>query len=217
MSTCASAVGANYEIRYAPGAVVITRSPLVVTVGDVLRLVGQPDPAFQYTVAGLVGDDTVAALTGSPSYVTPATSTSAAGTYPVTVSGLAAANYAVAFEPGTLTIARAPVRPSPGATTATVERDGDAGGDGDGDGSLGASSGADGGSASEVSPPAVESDSGAAPAADGAGTPTAENGGDTATATATATGAPWPLILGGLALVVVAAGSATAVVRRPRS
>ncbi|GAA3803992.1 MBG domain-containing protein [Cellulomonas soli] len=210
-SSCAAAVGANYAISYAAGAVVITRAPLVVTVGDASRLVGQPDPAFGYTVAGLVDGDTVAALTGSPSYSTPATPTSAVGTYPVKVSGLAAANYAIAFQPGSLTITRAPVEPSPRASsapdaaTATVERDQDAGGEG----ALGTSGGTDAGSASEATPPAVESDA-PAPAANGGGDRTAASSG------ASATGAPWPLVLAGLALLVVAAGAATAAVRRHR-
>ena len=85
---------------------------LVITVDDASRHTGQGNPAFTYTVTGtenLVNGDTVAtAITGVPVFSTPATPTSPAGTYPVSVSGLNSNNYTLAFVSGTLTVIQSP-------------------------------------------------------------------------------------------------------------
>ncbi len=85
---------------------------LTITVDDANRFTGQGNPAFTYTVTGtenLVNGDTVAtAITGVPVFSTPATPTSPAGTYPVSVSGLNSNNYTLAFVSGTLTVIQSP-------------------------------------------------------------------------------------------------------------
>jgi hypothetical protein len=83
---------------------------LTVTVNDASRLYGQGNPAFSYTVTGaLVNGDTYAtAVTGVPVYSTTATSTSAAGTYPISIAGgLNSSNYVIAFANGSLTVTKA--------------------------------------------------------------------------------------------------------------
>ena len=82
---------------------------LTITVQDASRFYGQGNPAFTYTVTGSLmnGDTYSTAITGVPVYSTPGTPTSAAGNYPVSVSGLNAANYVVAFVNGTLTVSKA--------------------------------------------------------------------------------------------------------------
>ncbi len=81
---------------------------LTITVDNASRYTGQGNPAFTYTVTGtenLVNGDTVAtAITGVPVFSTPATPTSPAGTYPVSVRGLNSNNYTLASVEGTLTI-----------------------------------------------------------------------------------------------------------------
>jgi len=79
---------------------------LTVTVANASRLYGQGNPAFSYSVTGtLVNGDTYAtAVTGVPVYSTAGTSTSPAGTYPISVAGLNSSNYVIAFVNGTLTV-----------------------------------------------------------------------------------------------------------------
>ncbi len=70
-------------------------------------------PAYAFAYSGFIGSDGPSALTALPSCraVDPATgnpvsSATAAGTYPITCSGGAAANYSFTYVPGTLTIGR---------------------------------------------------------------------------------------------------------------
>ena len=71
-----------------------------------VRFTGQADPAFTVTYTGFVNGDTAAVLTGAPALSTTATAASPAGLYPITPAAgtLAAADYAFAFVPGTLTV-----------------------------------------------------------------------------------------------------------------
>jgi hypothetical protein len=108
------------------GPVTVTISPrngpsggpaLTVTVANASRLYGQGNPAFNYSVTGtLVNGDTYAtAVTGVPVYSTTGTSTSPAGTYPISIAGLSSNNYVIVFVNGTLTVT-VPV----GGTTTSV-------------------------------------------------------------------------------------------------
>ncbi len=56
---------------------------------------GAPIPTLTYTITGFVNGDTLAVVTGSPTFTTPATSNSPIGQYPITlaVGTLSAANY----------------------------------------------------------------------------------------------------------------------------
>lgn len=70
---------------------------------------GAAIPALTYTVNGFVNSDMASVLTGGPTPATTATSSSAPGRYPITISQgtLSAANYTFTFVPGTLTITQA--------------------------------------------------------------------------------------------------------------
>jgi hypothetical protein len=92
--------------RTAPGG----GAALIVTASDASRAYGQGNPAFSYTVTGtLVNGDTYAtAVTGVPVYSTSGTSTSPAGTYPISIAGgLNSSNYVIAFANGTLIVTQA--------------------------------------------------------------------------------------------------------------
>ena len=119
----------NYTATVAPGTLTITPAPLSVAANNATRVYGSPNPAFTGTVSGLVNGDTV-----STSFITTATATSNAGTYPIVpvVSGPALPNYALVTTNGTLTVTPAatatvvvtsatPVQPGVSVTfTATV-------------------------------------------------------------------------------------------------
>ncbi len=88
----------------------ITPAALTVTANSLTGVYGQALPMLTDTITGFVFTDTVAsAVTGTPALATTATSTSAPGSYPVTVAKgtLAAANYSFNFVPDTLQISQA--------------------------------------------------------------------------------------------------------------
>lgn len=102
---------ANYE----PAADVsqqltVNQASLTITANDITKLVGQPNPALTITYTGFVNNETSAVLTTQPAISTTATTASAVGNYPITVTGAAAANYAITHVDGTLTITPLPAQ-----------------------------------------------------------------------------------------------------------
>ena len=67
---------------------------------------GQPVPALSYLYGGFVNGDTASVISGQPALSTPATATSNAGNYAITVSTgtLATTNYSFLYVSGTLTV-----------------------------------------------------------------------------------------------------------------
>jgi sugar lactone lactonase YvrE len=108
------ASAANYNnVTVVPGTLTITpaTTPLVVTVNNVARAYGAPNPTFTSAIAGAAPGDTF-----TVTYATTATALSDVGSYPITaaVSGANIANYAtVTVVPGALAI-------TPLATVTTV-------------------------------------------------------------------------------------------------
>jgi hypothetical protein len=106
---------ANITVRAANGilpnatqtfTIVVAPAALTVTANAQSRTYGAANPALTFSATGFVNADTTAtALTGA--LATGATATSAVGVYPITQGSLAAANYAISFTPGTLTVANA--------------------------------------------------------------------------------------------------------------
>jgi hypothetical protein len=82
----------------------IEKAPLTVTAADTARLAGEPNPAFRLVYTGFVNGEDTTALTARPVAATTAVPSSPAGTYPITVSGGTAANYAFVYVSGTLTV-----------------------------------------------------------------------------------------------------------------
>ncbi len=91
---------------------VIAKAPLTVTADDQSRLLGEPNPELSFSYAGFVGADSAETVfpapatktTAAPQASTTAKETSPAGSYPIRLSGGAAANYHFVFVPGTLTV-----------------------------------------------------------------------------------------------------------------
>ncbi len=92
----------------------IQRKAVTVTVTNQARYVGGTNPANAFTVSGLVNGDTAAAL-GTPTFSgsgTTADATTAIGSYPLSVSFSANANYVIAFgAAASLTISAVPLLP----------------------------------------------------------------------------------------------------------
>jgi len=105
---------ANYTISYAPGVLSIGQAPLTVTANSLSvaynGLVADGSSAtFGYGVSGLVGTDGASVLHGTAAYGGTATSAVNVGSYPITVGGLDAANYAISYAPGSLSISPIPL------------------------------------------------------------------------------------------------------------
>ena len=103
----------NEKVAYVEGTLTITQAPLTVGVQDVTITEGNAIPSFTLTYSGFKNGDTESnAFTTKPTATTMATSSSTSGTYPITVSGGTATNYAPTYMQGTLTIKEKPVEPA---------------------------------------------------------------------------------------------------------
>ena len=100
------ATSTNYNFSYVPGTLTITRALLTVTANDATREYGLANPTFTGSISGLRAGDTASVVSGLV-YGTTATTASNVGTFAITASGGAAANYDFSYVPGTLTITRA--------------------------------------------------------------------------------------------------------------
>ena len=105
--TAAGAADANYAITFVNGTLTIAPAPLTIKADDKSRPAGQPNPPLTATYTGFVNGDTVASLDSPVVLSTTANSTSPAGSYPITASGAADANYTITFVNGTLTVTSA--------------------------------------------------------------------------------------------------------------
>jgi gliding motility-associated-like protein len=108
-------------------------APLVITAQNQSRYYGEANPVLTFQYSGFVNSEDQTALSALPVAATTATTSSAVGSYPITLSGAAAANYAIRYIQGTLrvivgsfTFAPLPVRKygnadyDPGVTAAGV-------------------------------------------------------------------------------------------------
>lgn len=86
---------------------------LTISAQDTNKVYGAPLPGFTALYSGFTNGDTPASLTSLPILSTTATSSSPAGSYPITVSGASSSNYAIQYVAGTLTI-------TPAATTGSL-------------------------------------------------------------------------------------------------
>ncbi|MDN5284873.1 MAG: hypothetical protein JWR38_1147 [Mucilaginibacter sp.] len=95
---------ANYQIIYVPGNIVINQPTLTITANNASKIYGSANPVLSISYSGFVNSDNSNSLTTKPVITTTATQASVAGTYPITVSGAALANYKIVYVAGTLTV-----------------------------------------------------------------------------------------------------------------
>ncbi|MBL8058839.1 MAG: proprotein convertase P-domain-containing protein, partial [Anaerolineales bacterium] len=101
--------GPNYAVTYVPGALTVTPAPLTVTANNQSKAYGAVLPALTVGYSGFVNGETLAVLDVLPTAGTTATQSSPAGTYAITASGGADANYTFSYVPGTLTVNPVPL------------------------------------------------------------------------------------------------------------
>ena len=82
----------------------VTPAELTIRADDKTKFHWQPLPELTATYTGFVNGETAAALATLPALATTGTGTSPAGDYPITVCCAAAANYAITYVGGTLTV-----------------------------------------------------------------------------------------------------------------
>ena len=97
----------NYNDSYVDGVLTITKAPLTVTAQSYTRKQGEPNPEFAVGFEGFVNGETEAVLTVLPSISCEATESSEPGEYDIVVSGADAANYAISYVAGKLTVTEA--------------------------------------------------------------------------------------------------------------
>ena len=105
--SASAAASANYTITHAPGTLTIDKAALMITALSTNKVYGAALPVFSVVYSGFVNGDTTNSLTAQGVLSTTATASSPAGSYPISVSGAAGANYAITHIPGTLTIDKA--------------------------------------------------------------------------------------------------------------
>ena len=96
----------NYTVQYVAGQVTVNPAPLTITADNKAMLQGANPASLPLTVsyAGFVNGDTAASLTTPPTIATTATSSSPAGSYPITASGAVDRDYAITYRAGVLTV-----------------------------------------------------------------------------------------------------------------
>ena len=108
--TCSGQTSSTYTITYTPGTLTITQAPLAIAANDVTRSYGSANPAFAFTTSGLVNGDTLGSIGVNVACGTSAAAGSPAGSYSITCAGTASStNYAITYQPGTLTITPVPL------------------------------------------------------------------------------------------------------------
>jgi hypothetical protein len=101
--------GGNYTVStVASTAGVINPAMLTVTADNKSKMCGQPNPPLTASYNGFVNGESTNVLTSLVTLATTATTSSGAGTYPITASGAAAANYTINYVGGQLTVDSVP-------------------------------------------------------------------------------------------------------------
>ena len=116
------------NVQYVNGTLTITKAPLKITAGSYTKKQGEENPTFALTYDGFKNNETAAVFTTQPTITCAATKDSPVGTYDITVSGAAAANYEISYVAGKLTIEAAPApeptpMPEPKGTTFDLDTD----------------------------------------------------------------------------------------------
>jgi subtilisin-like proprotein convertase family protein len=101
------ATSTNYNITQVGGFLTNTPAALSISANNTNMVYGATVPAFTASYSGLVNGDSPASLTTPVSLTSSATPASPAGSYTITATGAADANYNIGYVNGTLTIGSA--------------------------------------------------------------------------------------------------------------
>ena len=104
-ATYSNGVDLSVEIPY---EYTINKAPMTLSVNNVQREYGDPNPAFTCDIAGFVNGENELTLGSTPSYECEATQISKVGDYRILAS-LDAPNYEITYKYGTLSVIKAPL------------------------------------------------------------------------------------------------------------
>jgi gliding motility-associated-like protein len=97
-------IATDYTITYVSRNITVGQAALRITANNKTKVQGTTNPTLTVSYTGFVNGQTNTSLTTQPRVTTTATTSSPAGTYPITVSGAVGANYAITYVAGTLTV-----------------------------------------------------------------------------------------------------------------
>jgi hypothetical protein len=115
--TVSGAKDANYSITYISGTMTVQNARLTVTANPESMNYGGAVPVLTVSYSGFINGDNASSLTTPPTITTTATSSSPAGSYPITVSGAVDPKYIFVYAPGSLTVHPAAVHVTARAQT----------------------------------------------------------------------------------------------------
>jgi gliding motility-associated-like protein len=99
-----TSITANNCTSTAVQTLTVNKAALVIKADNKLKSYGSANPVLTATYSGFVNGETAANLTTQPILATTAAITSPGGSYPVTASGAASANYTITYTAGTVTV-----------------------------------------------------------------------------------------------------------------
>jgi hypothetical protein len=99
----------NYSILLKAGVLTVLPAELTVTADPQSKLYGAPLPTLTATYRGFVNGETAASLANPAALATSATVASPVGVYAIRPSGGSSSNYTFKFQPGSLTVTKAPL------------------------------------------------------------------------------------------------------------
>lgn len=99
---------ANYTVNAVSGTLSVDTAPLLVAADDKAKVYGAADPLLTATMTGLQYADTNAVVSGL-TLSAPTGAGAGAGSHPIVAANGAAANYALSYQPGTLSVDKAPL------------------------------------------------------------------------------------------------------------
>jgi hypothetical protein len=82
----------------------VLKSPLTISANGATKTYGEANPALSVCYSGFVNGDTAASLAAPARVSTTATAASPVGSYPITASGAASANYTISYLAGALSV-----------------------------------------------------------------------------------------------------------------
>ncbi|WP_443943474.1 MBG domain-containing protein [Pedobacter sp. AW1-32] len=100
---------ANYIVNFNNGTLTVNKATLTIAATNQSRCYGQANPTFNLNYSGFVNGESVSVLRTSAAATTTATRNSAAGNFPIVVSGATADNYTIVYTNATLTVFALPV------------------------------------------------------------------------------------------------------------
>lgn len=106
----------SFTIEF-PYEYTINKAKLNVRANNASRVYGDDNPSFNVTYSGFLNGENESEISKIPTISTPAIKTSNVGEYPITISGGNATNYEFVYEPGVLTITKAPLSAKVNDTT----------------------------------------------------------------------------------------------------